>query len=63
MATDKPSDSKPAESKITVEKRQNGRWCFVLTNRGVVYPAQGQFATMFEAQAAAQEAARRLTRR
>ncbi|MDQ0318535.1 hypothetical protein QO002_000673 [Pararhizobium capsulatum DSM 1112] len=58
MATDKPT-----ESKITVEKRQNGRWCFVLNHRGVIYPAQGQFATMFEAQIAAQEAAKRLIKR
>lgn len=57
------SDDNKTESKITVEKRQNGRWCFVLNHRGVVYPAQGQFATMFEAQIAAQEAAKRLIRR
>lgn len=54
---------KPTESKITVEKRPNGRWCFVLNNYGVVYPAQGQFATMLEAQIAAQAAARRLIKR
>lgn len=57
------SDDNKTESKITVEKRQNGRWCFVLNHRGVVYPAQGQFATMFEAQIAAQEASRRLIKR
>lgn len=57
------SDDNKTESKITVEKRQNGRWCFVLNHRGVVYPAQGQFATMFEAQIAAQEASKRLIKR
>ena len=57
------SDDNKTESKITVEKRQNGRWCFVLNHRGVVYPAQGQFATMFEAQIAAQGAAKRLIKR
>ncbi len=57
------TQDKVPESRITVEKRSNGRWCFVLHHRGVVYPAQGQFATMFEAQIAAQEAVKRMTRR
>jgi len=50
------------QSKITVEKRPNGRWCFVLKHRGVTYPAQGQFTSMFQAQAAAEAAARLLTK-
>ncbi|WEX79199.1 hypothetical protein PYH37_004457 [Sinorhizobium numidicum] len=56
------SDNKPAAT-ITVEKRLNGRWGFVLTNRGVTYPAQGQFSTQLEAQAAAHAAMKLLQKR
>ncbi|WP_077962104.1 hypothetical protein [Ensifer adhaerens] len=47
------SDKKP-ETSVSVEKRQNGRWCFVIKFRGVTYPAQGNFTSMLEAQASAQ---------
>ncbi|ASY63491.1 hypothetical protein SJ05684_c20490 [Sinorhizobium sojae CCBAU 05684] len=52
------ADNKP-DATIKVEKRLNGRWAFVLTYRGVTYPAQGQFGSQVEAQAAA-HAARKL---
>ncbi|OAP35819.1 hypothetical protein AU381_16675 [Sinorhizobium glycinis] len=52
------SDKNPAAT-IKVEKRMNGRWAFVLTYRGVTYPAQGQFGSELQAQVAAQ-AARKL---
>ncbi|GCA52372.1 MULTISPECIES: hypothetical protein [Sinorhizobium] len=45
-------DNKP-DAEIRVEKRTNGRWAFVLSYRGVTYPAQGQFATQLQAQSAA----------
>lgn len=47
------TDNKP-DATIKVEKRMNGRWAFVLTHRGVTYPAQGQFGSQIQAQAAAQ---------
>ncbi|AUX76807.1 hypothetical protein NXT3_CH02242 [Sinorhizobium fredii] len=56
------SDKKPAAT-IRVEKRMNGRWAFVLTYRGVTYPAQGQFGSELQAQAAAEAAMKLLERR
>ncbi|ASY69341.1 hypothetical protein AB395_00001975 [Sinorhizobium fredii CCBAU 45436] len=41
----------------------NGRWAFALTYRGVTYPAQGQFGSQLQAQAAAQAAMKLLERR
>jgi hypothetical protein len=41
----------------------NGRWAFVLTYRGVTYPAQGQFGSQLQAQAAAQAAMKLLEKR
>lgn len=46
------SEDKP-DAEFRVEKRTNGRWAFVLSYRGVTYPAQGQFSTQLQAQAAA----------
>ncbi len=46
------SDNKP-DGEIKVEKRTNGRWAFVLSYRGVTYPAEGQFSTQLLAQSAA----------
>ncbi|MBB4188030.1 hypothetical protein [Sinorhizobium terangae] len=56
------SDNKP-DATIKVEKRLNGRWAFVLTFRGVTYPAEGQFASEFQAQAAAHAAMKFLQQR
>ncbi|PDT84142.1 hypothetical protein [Sinorhizobium sp. BJ1] len=56
------SDNKAAAT-ITVEKRMNGRWAFVLTYRGVTYPAQGEFGSQLQAQAAAQAAMKLLEKR
>jgi hypothetical protein len=53
------ADNKP-DATIKVEKRMNGRWAFVLTRRGVTYPAQGQFGSQIQAQAAAQRAVKLL---
>lgn len=47
------ADKKP-ETTVTVEKRSNGKWCFVIKHRGVTYPAQGNFTSMLQAQAVAQ---------
>jgi hypothetical protein len=41
----------------------NGRWAYVLTYRGVTYPAQGEFGSQLQAQAAAQAAKKLLERR
>ncbi|MCA1370004.1 hypothetical protein [Ensifer aridi] len=56
------SDNKP-EATIRVEKRMNGRWAFVLSYRGVTYPAQGQFSTQLQAQAVAHAAMKLLQKR
>ncbi|WP_172751294.1 hypothetical protein [Ensifer sp. LCM 4579] len=56
MSADKP------DAIIKIEKRLNGRWAFVLTFRGVTYPAQGQFGSQIEAQAAAHAAGKLLQR-
>ncbi|MDK1373385.1 MULTISPECIES: hypothetical protein [unclassified Sinorhizobium] len=56
------SDNKP-DATIKVEKRLNGRWAFVLTFRGVTYPAEGQFASELQAQAAAHAAKKILEQR
>ncbi|MBD9648795.1 hypothetical protein M2267_000911 [Ensifer sp. KUDG1] len=48
------------ETSVTVEKRQNGKWCFVIKHRGVTYPAQGNFTSMLQAQAVAQTALKAL---
>ncbi len=48
------------ETSVTVEKRQNGKWCFVIKHRGVTYPAQGNFTSMLQAQAVAQNALKAL---
>ncbi|MCA1491834.1 hypothetical protein [Sinorhizobium alkalisoli] len=53
------ADNKP-DATIKVEKRLNGRWAFVLTYRGVTYPAHGQFGSQVEAQAAALAASKLL---
>ncbi|MDI7863973.1 hypothetical protein MRS76_18660 [Rhizobiaceae bacterium n13] len=55
-------NTKP-ETTVTIEKRQNGRWCFVLKFRGVTYPAQGQFASLVQAQAEGQAALKALVER
>ncbi|AFL52855.1 hypothetical protein ABIE78_001256 [Sinorhizobium fredii] len=57
------NSDKKAAATITVEKRMNGRWAFVLTYRGVTYPAQGQFGSQLQAQAAAQAAMKLLEKR
>ena len=56
------SNDKP-DASIRVEKRMNGRWAFVLSYRGVTYPAQGQFSTELHAQAAAHAAMKLLRNR
>ncbi len=56
--------SKPQpETKVTIQKRQNGLWCFIINFRGVTYPAQGQFASMIQAQAEGQAALKTLVER
>ncbi|HEV7308360.1 hypothetical protein [Ensifer sp.] len=50
------------ETSVTVEKRQNGKWCFVIKYRGVTHPAQGNFSSMLQAQAVAQAALKALER-
>ncbi|WP_018240148.1 hypothetical protein [Ensifer sp. BR816] len=55
------SDKKPAAT-IRVEKRMNGRWAYVLAYRGVTYPAQGEFGSQLQAQAAAHAAKKLLER-
>ncbi|HTO34257.1 MAG TPA: hypothetical protein VL202_24260 [Pararhizobium sp.] len=47
------SDNKPV-TQVTIEKRRNGRWSFVIKRGAVVYPAQGQFTSQLEAHAAGQ---------
>ncbi|AHK43686.1 MULTISPECIES: hypothetical protein [Ensifer] len=47
------TDKKP-ETTVTVEKRMNGKWCFVVKYRGVTHPAQGNFSSMLQAQAIGQ---------
>jgi hypothetical protein len=56
------SDNKP-DATIRIEKRMNGRWAFVLSYRGVTYPAQGQFSTPLQAQAVAHSAMKLLQKR
>ncbi|MDX3927013.1 MAG: hypothetical protein QHC90_14560 [Shinella sp.] len=51
------------QSKITVSQLPNGRWCFVLTFRGVTYPAQGSFPSLMAADAAAKATIRALENR
>ncbi|MBW9064239.1 hypothetical protein JNB71_13000 [Rhizobium herbae] len=53
------SDSKP-ETHVTIEKRRNGRWAFVLRRGAVVYPATGQFTSQLQAHAAGQAALKAL---
>ncbi|MBB5537444.1 hypothetical protein [Rhizobium giardinii] len=53
------SDSKP-ETRVTIEKRRNGRWAFVIKRGAVVYPATGQFTSQLQAHAAGQAALRAL---
>lgn len=48
------STEKEPVSKVTVQKRQDGKYFFVLTFHGVTHPAQGPFASMLEASAAGQ---------
>ncbi|MEI2297703.1 hypothetical protein [Ensifer sp. MJa1] len=55
------TDKKP-ETSVNVEKRASGKWCFVIKFRGVTYPAQGNFTSMLQAQAAAQTALKVLER-
>lgn len=54
------STEKKPETTVTVEKRSNGKWCFVIKHRGVTYPAQGNFTSMLQAQAVAQTALKAL---
>ncbi len=51
---EKVSTDKQPETTVKVEKRVNGKWCFVIKFRGVTYPAQGNFTSALQAQAAAQ---------
>ena len=51
------------ETKVTIQKRQNGLWCFVVHFRGVTYPAQGQFTSLIQAQAEGQAALKALVER
>lgn len=53
------TDKQP-ETTVKVEKRIDGSWCFVVKYRGVTYPAQGNFTSMLQAQAAAQSALKAL---
>ena len=57
---EKVSTDKQPETTVKVEKRINGKWCFVIKYRGVTYPAQGNFTSMLQAQAAAQSALKTL---
>ncbi len=45
---------KEAVSKVTVEKRIDGKYFFTLTFRGVTYPVKGPFANPMLAAAAGQ---------
>jgi len=45
---------KDAVSKVTVEKRIDGKYFFTLTFRGVTYPVKGPFANPMLAAAAGQ---------
>lgn len=47
------ADKEPI-SKVTVEKRIDGKFFYALTFRGVTQPVQGPFATPFAAAAAGQ---------
>ncbi|WP_404829722.1 hypothetical protein [Ensifer adhaerens] len=60
---DRVSTDKQPETTVKVEKRINGKWCFVIKFRGVTYPAQGNFTSMLEAQAAAQSVLNGLEKR
>ncbi len=53
------SDSKP-ETQVTIEKRRNGRWAFVIKRGTVVYPATGQFTSQLQAHVASQAALKAL---
>ncbi|AOF88766.1 hypothetical protein [Sinorhizobium sp. RAC02] len=46
-------DKQPV-SKVTVEKRIDGKYFFALTFRGVTYPVKGPFANPMQAAAAGQ---------
>lgn len=59
---EKVSTDKQPETTVKVEKRVNGKWCFVIKYRGVTYPAQGNFTSMLQAQAAAQSTLKALER-
>lgn len=59
---EKVSTDKQPETTVKVEKRINGTWCFVIKYRGVTYPAQGNFTSMLQAQAAAQSTLKALER-
>lgn len=56
------ADNKP-ETTVTVEKRPNGKWCFVVKYRGVTHPAQGSFTSMLQAQAVGQSVLKALEQR
>ncbi len=53
------SDNNPV-TQVTIEKRRNGRWSFVIKRGTVIYPAQGQFTSQLEAHAAGQVALKAL---
>jgi len=58
-AKDKPTPplaQTAPQASVTVTQLRTGQWTFVLKNKGVTYPAQGQFTTMEQARFAGQSA-------
>lgn len=55
--------NKESVSKVTVEKRIDGKFFYALTFRGVTQPVRGPFATPFEAAASGQAALKALEAR
>lgn len=56
------TDKNP-ETTVTVEKRTNGNWCFVVKFRGVTHPAQGNFSSMLQAHAIGQSVLKALEKK
>jgi len=50
-------------SKVTVEKRLDGKYFYALTFRGVTYPVKGPFLTPMEAAASGQATLKALEER
>ncbi|CAK7255732.1 hypothetical protein KYK30_13545 [Shinella yambaruensis] len=48
------AEDKGPVSKVTVEKRIDGKYFYALTFRGVTYPVKGPFANPMEAAASGQ---------